>query len=99
MADSKSSLSHQKLRGILSIYRICFEAAVKACSFPSVTSFRPNSADERAWDMFLDHNTTSRGDVPADTSAEVVAACKKWSLCDYFCLMLYGVLKRHLQGE
>jgi hypothetical protein len=99
MADFKPSLSHKKLREILSVYRICFEAAVKACSFPSVTSFRTNSADERAWDMFLNHNTTSRGEIPVDTSAEVVAACKKWSLCDHLCLMLYGVLKRHLQGE
>jgi hypothetical protein len=61
MADSKPPLSHYKLREILSVYCICFEAAVNVCSFPSVTSFRPNGADERAWDMFLDHNTTSRG--------------------------------------
>jgi hypothetical protein len=99
MADSKPSLSHKKLREILSVYRICFEAAVKACSFPSVTSFCPSSADERAWNMFLNHNTTSRGEIPVDTSAEVVAACKKWSLCDHFCLMPYGVLKRHLHRE
>jgi hypothetical protein len=99
MAKSKLSLTREKLRELLSIYRICFEAAAEACSFPSVASFRPNPVNERAWDMFLDYNTTRRGDIPADTRAEVAAACKKWSLCDSFCLMLYEVLKGHLQGE
>jgi hypothetical protein len=94
MAELKPSLTREKLRELLSIYRICFEA----CSFPSVASFRPNPDEERAWDMFPDYNTTSRGEIPADTSAEVAAACKKWSLCDSFCLMLYEVLKRHLKG-
>jgi hypothetical protein len=49
--------------------------------------------------MFQHHDTTKRGEIPAGTSAEVDAACKKWNLCDHLCVMLYAVLKQHLQGE
>jgi hypothetical protein len=90
-------LSHSKLKEILSFYRICFEAVVEAERRPSVTSFRRNPDDPRRWDVYPDFDT--EGGLPADASAEVVAAYKKWNLCEHFCLMLYAAVKKHLGSE
>jgi hypothetical protein len=97
MAHSRSHLSHFKLRQILGLYRICFEAAVKAYRSHSVTTFRGNPDDQRRWDVYPDLET--EGGLPIDADAKLVAAYKKWNLCEHFCCLLYAAVNRHLGSE
>jgi hypothetical protein len=97
MARSKtSSLSSSKLKDILNVYRICFEAAVEAERKPSVTGLSQHPSNERVWRIYQD--CTTSWDVPDGASEAFVEAYKKWSLCDNFCVMVYDALKEHVKS-
>lgn len=100
MASSKlPPLDRRELTKILHLYRICFEAAVKAYRALSVTSFRRSKQDWRFWEVYLSEDTMARGEIPEDADDEFVLAYKKWCLCDHFCSMLFKALRKHLKSE
>jgi hypothetical protein len=98
MASSKYRfLSHSKLEQILNIYRICFEAAVKARRAPTVTAFVPHPEHGDFWSVYLD--PAAQGALPPGISEDLERAYKKWNLCDNFAAMLFSTLREHLKGE
>lgn len=101
------------LHQVLSIFLLCFEAAIYSPRFwppaPSTTREVPSSMVPsnvrglKVWEFRRDHDVSTTGDLddvdnlPAGYP-EVYHADRKANLCDHFCLLLDAGLRRKLQG-
>jgi hypothetical protein len=97
MAPSKPSLlSRSELKDILNVYRLCFEAAIDAFRAPSVTAFSQHPDHDNFWRVYGDAATS--GHMPKGTHQELLDAYRKWNMCDDFCVMVFGALRKHLKS-
>jgi hypothetical protein len=93
--SNSSSLSPLEFQNLLNVYRLCFEAAIKAHRAPSVTAFSQHTKYHDVWRVYEDKRT--HGKIPLGAHKILVNAYNKWNLCDHFCAMIFDALRKHLE--